>query len=336
MIQERGRTSRAVRGAVVGLAAGILALGSAAPASAAVGGEKVGDPNVGVASDGSTTQTMNTLSGLQGVSGYQGTGSPALDGSIQGSGKMIEDSKAAQSGVGTQSVIAPDGRVQVTPATTYPFRANVFMSRTTDGVNHSRWCTGWLYAPDIVATAGHCVHDGGGGAWVPIGELRIWPGRDGASAPYGSCTARRLHSVVGWTTNGDERYDYGAIKLNCTVGNTVGWYGMWWQSASLTGLSTTISGYPTDKPFGTQWRHSDSVRVTQDRQIFYQNDTFNGQSGSAVYQNRASGSSFCVGFCSMGIHAYGLHGSAPHSTNNHGTRIVEPVFNNLITWRDTP
>jgi len=36
----------------------------------------------------------------------------------------------------------------------------------------------------------------------------------------------------------------------------------------------------------------------------------------------------------MGIHAYGTHASFPHSTYNHGTRIVPPVFNNLLNWKN--
>lgn len=84
-------------------------------------------------------------------------------------------------------------------------------------------------------------------------------------------------------SNGDETYDYGSLKLNCTVGNTVGWFGFWWQSASLAGYSTTIQGYPGDKPFGQQWRGDNvtrTVAVSQDRQVFYQNDTAGGMSGS--------------------------------------------------------
>jgi glutamyl endopeptidase len=60
-------------------------------------------------------------------------------------------------------------------------------------------------------------------------------------------------------------------------------------------------------------------------------------SGSPVWQDRPPGSAFCSnGPCVMAIHAYGLHGASPHDAFNHGTRIREPVFNNLITWRNAP
>ena len=90
-----------------------------------------------------------------------------------------------------------------------------------------------------------------------------------------------LFSVVGWTSSGDERFDYGAIKLNCNIGNTVGWYGFFWQSASLVGLPVITQGYPGDKPL-TQWRSTDVVRGNTTDQVFYRADTVGGQSGSPV------------------------------------------------------
>jgi glutamyl endopeptidase len=229
--------------------------------------------------------------------------------------------------IGIESIIGTDTRVRITPTTSYPARAVVLITMTGGR------CTGWLYGPDIVATAGHCVHSGGpGGKWST--SVRVYPGRNGTSSPFGSCTARTLYSVAGWVNSSYEQYDYGAIKLNCTIGNTVGWFGYWWQSASLTGLPVLISGYPGDKPL-TQWRSKDLIRVTQTRQVFYRNDTVGGMSGSPVYNNWASGSP-CAGHCAMAIHAYGLHGASPHSTSNHGTRIVQAVFNNLLAWKNAP
>ena len=136
--------------------------------------------------------------------------------------------------------------------------------------------------------------------------------------------------MTGWTQSSDDRYDYGAIKLNCSIGNTTGWYGFFWTTASLLNLPTIINGYPGDKPL-EQWRSTDAVRATDTYRVFYQNDTVGGMSGGPVYYNRA-----VRGLCSMAVHAYGIYDGPPFSTNNHGTRIRQEVFNNLLAWRNAP
>jgi glutamyl endopeptidase len=238
--------------------------------------------------------------------------------------------RPASGKVGIETVIGMDTRVR-TYTTTYPARATALITFT------GGWCTGWFYGPNVVATAGHCVHSGGtGGSWSS--NVRVWPGFDAGNAPFGSFPAKWLASVIGWVVNANEQYDYGVVKLNTNVGNTVGWYGFWWQSASLTGLPSVILGYPDDKsPAKSQWLSVDEVRVTQANQVFYKNDTFGGMSGSAVWQDRPPGSSGCAnGPCAFAIHAYGLHGGSPHSNHNHGTRITQAVFNNLVFWRNSP
>lgn len=312
------------RGPIVAALVTVLAVASS-PASALAAPTAV-NPERATASDGSR-MVVTSRATVAGVSSFAGTGVPVDP-------KGTAPSGSSTTAIGIESIFGPDDRIQITPTTSFPARAVVQITR-----NGSAHCTGWLYGPDIVATAGHCVHSGGtSGSWYT--GLAVWPGRNGTSAPYGSCAPRLLHSVSGWTANGDEAYDYGAIKLNCTIGNTVGWFGYWWQGASLAGTSTLINGYPGDKPFGTQWRGDNvarTVAVSQTNQIFYSNDTIGGMSGSPIYQNRAAGSSFCVGYCSMGIHAYGFpHGSSPHNTYNHGTRITEARFANLQAWSAAP
>lgn len=219
------------------------------------------------------------------------------------------------------SIIGADSRTRVNPTTVHPARAIALVTFSGGG------CTGWLINKNTVVTAGHCVHSGGsGGDWRS--NVRVYPGRNGSSSPYGSCTAKRLYSVNGWTNSKDEAFDYGAIKLNCTIGNTVGWFGYFWQSASLNLFPATVAGYPDDKPV-QQWKSVGVIRVSQTRQVFYKNDTRPGQSGAPVYYNRSG-----CGQCSMAIHTYGTHGSSPHGTDNHATRIIKAVFDNLETWKN--
>jgi glutamyl endopeptidase len=309
---------------VVGaLAAGTLSLtavpaATAPPAAAASGAALAVPPQTPVSSNGARIAVPNVASTSSYSRGHAGTGQVLSPGSRVPSGAVPDT-------VRTHSIYGPDNRVRITPTTTFPARAVVQITR--NGAAH---CTGWLISADTVATAGHCLHTGGsGGSWYT--GLAVWPGRDGSYAPYGSCTTRYSSSVSGWVRNSDETYDYGTIKLNCRVGNTTGWFGFWSQSAGLAGQVAIVQGYPGDKTFGQQWRGDDVTRwvaVSQDRLVFYQNDTYGGMSGSPVFQNRTS-----CGWCAMAIHTQGFHGSSPHNRYNHGTRITSSVYNNLVAWK---
>jgi glutamyl endopeptidase len=270
---------------------------------------------------------VETKPSIRKLSSFEGSGGEIAGGPVPLSPAELSALRALPvrtAGLGQETIIGADNRAPVT-STTYPYRAVALI--TMDG---SR-CSGWMIGPNTVATAGHCVHTGGsGGVWSR--NVRVYPGYTGTSAPYGSYAARKLYSVNGWTSSRNEEYDYGAVKLSSSVGSTTGWFGFWWQSASLTGLSTRIAGYPGDKPL-TQWRSDDNVDATTTRQVFYQNDTVGGMSGGPVYRYGSSGS-VCPGYCGMAVHAYGIHGTGYHAKYNHGTRITQSVFNNLLSWRN--
>ena len=157
------------------------------------------------------------------------------------------------SGVGVESVLGTDTRFRVY-TNSYPAQAIALI--TFDG----GYCTGTFYGPNVLLTAGHCVHSGGkNGQWRA--NVKVWPAYNAGIAPFGVFGAKWIASVFGWTLNGDERYDYGVIKLHFNVGNWVGWYGTWWQAASLKGETSIIAGYPSDKfPAKSMWISADEVR----------------------------------------------------------------------------
>lgn len=296
------------------------------------------DPHQAVSSDGQGLFASEGLTGVASMESFEGF-------APQGSSRLrFEDSGAAIDGArpvsveeldgwADKSIIGPDSRAQVSDTTTFPWRAVAFITfQETPGRRGGR-CTGWFFGPDLVVTAGSCLHFGKPpGRWVT--NVRVYPGHYGTESPFGSCAAKRLYAARGWTVGRNEQYDYGAIKLDCTVGNTVGWFPVWRQTGGFGSLAYTLSGYPSDKSL-TQWTSTGVVAVTQERQVFYGNDTGPAQTGSPIFQVRASRS--CGAYCVFAIHTSNLHGSSPpHNRYNHGTRLTPEVLANLTTWRNAP
>lgn len=236
---------------------------------------------------------------------------------------------AAADDVGVESVIGSDRRFRVYPQESgYPYRAVGLLTFNQDSGSYS--CTAWLISNNTIATAGHCVHSGGaGGVWST--NVVFYPARNAGVSPYGSCTATRLHSVNGWTASANPEYDYGAARLNCTIGNSTGWLGRAWTTTSQVNLPIGLFGYPGDKPSGTSWGANSRITISNTRKTHYPLDTAGGQSGAPVVQADGTGPGTCQGDCGIAIHAYGAAGG-----NNSGTRITQTVNNNLQTWIDQP
>lgn len=271
------------------------------------------DPHGIIASDGSRPAVAERAAAASPAA--TGTGRLAPEAAPQ---SLVQD-------VSAESVIGGDGRDYVTNTTNYPRRA--IAQILFDG---GKLCTGWMISADTLATAGHCVHEGTGGAngFFPVGTYRIRPGRNGSTSPYGSCTARTLFTVNGWANGGLQEYDYGAIKLNCTVGNTTGWFGYFDQAGSHDGQQAIIAGYPGDMGGDTMWTMTGTITGTLPRRLTYTLDTAAGQSGAPVWTNNHPN---CQGSCVRAIHTYGVGGD---DTINSGTRIIQEVANNLTAWRN--
>lgn len=219
-------------------------------------------------------------------------------------------------------VFGADNRQRISPATSYPFSAIAHLA-ITKANGQTGTCTGFFIGPHTVATAGHCVYHHGSGGWAA--SIQVTPGRDGSQAPFGyqTVSSSALRTVNGWIWYGTPMYDYGAIILpNDTLGNRVGWFGfaVWDDVTILSGLGN-LSGYPSDKPYGTQWWHADGMAQVDANQVYYHVDMIPGQSGSPVWRLLSTGRTV------FAINTY----QSP--TYNFGTRINQSVFNLLYAWR---
>lgn len=217
-------------------------------------------------------------------------------------------------------VIGPDDRVQIRGTTSAPWRW--ICSLRITAADGSQWIgTGWLVSPRTVITAGHCVHIANRGGWVH--SVDVMPGRDGAREPLGRCTARSFRSVVGWTRSGHRNHDYGAIVLprGCAFPRLGAFGFAALPDDTLGRLWLNLSGYPGDKPAGTQWFHSRTARSVTPRTLVYEIDTAGGQSGAPVWR-----------YADGQRHAVAIHTNGSLSGNS-ATRISRSVFDNLRTWK---
>lgn len=229
-----------------------------------------------------------------------------------------------QEGLTMEVVIGTDDRVQINNTNVHPWRVHCSLRITAN--DGSQWIgTGWFIGPHTVVTAGHCVYIKNSGVpgrdgWVR--SITVIPGRNGTAQPYGSVVSSNLRTVTGWANDGNNEYDYGAIILPTELGSQTGWLGIGaYSDSTLLASTANISGYPGDKPAGTQWYHARRVASVGARKVYYDVDTAGGQSGSAVYRI-VNGQRHGIA-----VHAYG------GATSNSGTRITTTVYNNLVAWK---
>lgn len=227
------------------------------------------------------------------------------------------------------SVIGADNRTRVQNTSAFPFRAIAFVQTEFPGGFYLE-CTGFLIGEHTVATAGHCVYSPGLG-WAHA--ARVMPAVNGAVQTFGVATGDEFFAVAGWVNNFEPEYDYGAIQLNQNIGKKTGWLGMAnMDNAVLDRATVSVTGYPADHPYRTMWTMTAPLRRVTAARLYYNIDTYAGQSGSPIYNARFTRA---CGYCVVGIHGYGT-AADPRGKLNSGVRLSSAVLDNFIAWRNMP
>lgn len=234
---------------------------------------------------------------------------------------------------GIESVIGADSRVRILETDLAPWR--MICALRLVGPTGSAIGTGWLAGPRTVVTAGHCVHHSSSfGGWVD--RIEVSPGRDDGDFPFGTVTSTRFSARDEWVGTEDPAFDVGCIHLDEPIGEITGHFAFAaLPDADLTDRLVNISGYPGDRGGGReQYFHANSVLHVGPNRIFYDVDTFGGQSGAPVWVQDADGAGAQGAPVVVGIHAYGT-GGTPFDlgiTANSAPRITSQLFDIISGW----
>jgi len=175
--------------------------------------------------------------------------------------------------------------------------------------------TGFFINQRCIVTSGHCVFMKDEGGWAR--SIQVIPGQDGLNAPFGSQISTNFRSVEGWVNDNNSDFDQGAVILpdNTLFNRVRGYFG---YAELKSSVILNNSGYPGDKPNGTQWFNAGAPTQVTDYKLQYMMDTAGGQSGSPVYINSP-------GRLVVGVHGYG-------GCPNKAVRVRDYFFQRWAEW----
>ena len=213
----------------------------------------------------------------------------------------------------SRTIIGDDEREIVKDVTASPFRRLTRVMVTfPDG--YSQQGSGSFIAKDTILTAGHVIYKGEHGGWPSKVTISIIDQNN-------FVTAKELVLPRGWIENtGGIDHDLGIIKIEESLGDRQGWFGL---SQDVTNNEElTLTGYHGDNWAFMQTQTGNVNKV--DTNYFSHNmDTYSGSSGSPVYNKNEQ---------IVGVNAYGgvSSNTAINLNNNHYKFVYYSTFKDIV------
>lgn len=210
----------------------------------------------------------------------------------------------------------------------FPFNA-VCLIEIWQGGKFVPWASGSLISPQVVLTARHVLLKNNGSK---EDKVRVTPGAD-FSAASGSNRMPAAPNHIEAPSRCIETHatlDYGVIVLPKKFSSPASHFRLQGSVALKQGDPLNVSGYPGDKPKGTQWFHGEPVvpSAASASHVKYTMDTCPGHSGSPVWMKFTDGKRVQVA-----VHTSGTGGCpAPTKSPNTGVRITCDLIKQVQAW----
>ena len=246
---------------------------------------------------------------------------------------------------GTSGCLFSSSRlVPPTSNTKYPNRmiGTLFFNRPGGG---SYMCSAAVLRPRVVLTAGHCVHQGSGGAAGFYTDFIFCPAYQIGASRYGCWTWNYVATTSDWANSGGyapNAADYAMIEMadqnvsgqTTRIGDLLGWFG--YATSSLTSNHVDIFGYPGNLDAGNRPHKVGAQRCASggSNTELYGSDMEGGSSGGPFVQDfgalsngqalqSPAGPNLIVGVVS--------YGSVSTEPKRQGASIFDTRFTGLLS-----